>query len=227
MLTMPLPFGEDARRLMQGPALILFFGLGRSGPAAGSRPTCFRYNRALAEARNAGSLRRRARRRRTRLGPEAPSTRPPLYLLVRRVLMDQGQAPERPSTPTRVSTRSRPIILARAHARRAEALRREAQERLARVRTRARAPRRSRPRSICANLTAWAEAARAASAGDLPEARCAAAADRAQALAPDDETVRLQIAANNLLEKRIAERDSASRSHGRKGMAFKPRLNPR
>jgi tetratricopeptide (TPR) repeat protein len=73
------------------------------------------------------------------------------------------------------------------------------------------------------NLTAWAEAARAA--GDLPEARRAAA--RAQALAPDDETVRLQVAANILLERRIADKDSASHGRGRKGTAFKPLLKPR
>jgi hypothetical protein len=73
------------------------------------------------------------------------------------------------------------------------------------------------------NLTAWAEAARAA--GDLPEAR--RAAGRARALAPGDETVRLQIAANILLEKRIAEKDSASHGRGRKGMAFKAGPTPR
>ena len=73
------------------------------------------------------------------------------------------------------------------------------------------------------NLTAWAEAARAG--GDMKEAR--RAADRALAVAPDDESVRLQVAANTLLEKRIAERDSATHNHGRKGMAFKPLLKPR
>jgi tetratricopeptide (TPR) repeat protein len=71
------------------------------------------------------------------------------------------------------------------------------------------------------NLTAWAEAARAA--GDMDAARRAAA--RAQAVAPDDETVKLQVAANVLLEKRIAQRESAA--HSRKGTAFKPKLTPR
>jgi hypothetical protein len=71
------------------------------------------------------------------------------------------------------------------------------------------------------NLTAWAEAARAA--GDMGAARRAAA--RAQAVAPLDENVRLQLAANLLLEKRIAARESASRA--RKGTAFKPKLRSR
>lgn len=68
------------------------------------------------------------------------------------------------------------------------------------------------------NLVAWAEAARAS--GDLEQARLAAG--KAEALNPDDDRVRLQLAANNLMERRIAEREGRGKANGR-GVARKPK----
>jgi len=68
------------------------------------------------------------------------------------------------------------------------------------------------------NLVAWAEAARAS--GDLEQARLAAG--KAEALAPEDDRVRLQLAANNLMERRIAEREGRGKANGR-GTARKPK----
>lgn len=68
------------------------------------------------------------------------------------------------------------------------------------------------------NLVAWSEAARAA--GNLAEARLAAG--KAEALDAADERVRLQIAANDLMERRIAEKAGRGRMNGR-GTARKPR----
>lgn len=68
------------------------------------------------------------------------------------------------------------------------------------------------------NLVAWAEAARAA--GNLEEARLAAG--KAEALDPKDERVRLQIAANNLMERRIADKAGRGKTNGR-DTARKPR----
>ncbi|MEK7390106.1 MAG: O-antigen ligase family protein [Elusimicrobiota bacterium] len=69
-----------------------------------------------------------------------------------------------------------------------------------------------------ANLVAWSEAARAA--GRLDQARAAAA--QAEALDADDPRVRLQIAANNLIERRLATQDQRRRHNGR-NVAKKPR----
>ena len=66
------------------------------------------------------------------------------------------------------------------------------------------------------NLVAWAEAARAS--GDLEQARLAAA--KAAALAPEDPSVKLQLAANDLMERRIAGK---SRRLNGKGTARKPK----
>lgn len=68
------------------------------------------------------------------------------------------------------------------------------------------------------NLVAWSEAARAA--GNLEEARLAAG--KAAALDAADERVRVQIAANDLMERRIAEKAGRGRMNGR-GTARKPR----
>ncbi|MBI2385588.1 MAG: tetratricopeptide repeat protein [Elusimicrobia bacterium] len=68
------------------------------------------------------------------------------------------------------------------------------------------------------NLVAWSEAARAA--GNLEEARLAAG--KAEALDATDERVRLQVAANDLMERRLAEKAGRSRTNGR-GTARKPR----
>lgn len=61
------------------------------------------------------------------------------------------------------------------------------------------------------NLIAWSEAARAA--GNLEEARLAAA--KAEALDAADERVRLQIAANDLMERRLAEKADRRKTNGR------------
>lgn len=61
------------------------------------------------------------------------------------------------------------------------------------------------------NLLAWSEAARAA--GDLDEARLAAA--KAEALRPGDEAVRLQLAANDLMERRLQAKAGRGKANGR------------
>ncbi len=213
VLTMPLPFGEDVRRLMQGPVIILFLGL--VAWPCGWLASDVRYNRALAEAR-AGAL-DAAVADAGRVWPGSAVYPSALYLRGR-VLMDQGKPQEALDAYARLDEVSPDF--SRVHARRAEAYA-SLQDWPASARERERQADLT-PLDL-SNLTAWAEAARAA--GDLPEARRAAA--RAAAVAPDDETVRLQIAANILLEKRIADKDSATRGHGRKGMAFKPVLKPR
>jgi len=68
------------------------------------------------------------------------------------------------------------------------------------------------------NLVAWAEAARAS--GDLEQARLAAG--KAEALDENDPRVKLQLAANDLMERRIAEKEGRSKANGR-GTARKPR----
>ncbi len=68
------------------------------------------------------------------------------------------------------------------------------------------------------NLIAWSEAARAA--GNLEEARVAAG--KAEALDPKDERVRLQLAANDLMERRIAEKAGRGKTSGH-GTAKKTR----
>jgi tetratricopeptide (TPR) repeat protein len=68
------------------------------------------------------------------------------------------------------------------------------------------------------NLLAWSEAARAS--GNLDEARLAAA--KAEALDAMDERVRLQVAANDLMERRLAAKAGQGKTNGR-GTARKPR----
>lgn len=68
------------------------------------------------------------------------------------------------------------------------------------------------------NLVAWAEAARAA--GNLDEARLAAG--KAEALAPDDQRVKLQLAANDLMERRILAKAGRGKTNGH-GVAKKPK----
>lgn len=68
------------------------------------------------------------------------------------------------------------------------------------------------------NLIAWSEAARAA--GNLEEARAAIA--RAEVIDSGDERVRLQVAANDLMERRLAAQAGRSRTNGH-GTARKPR----
>jgi len=211
VLTMPLPFGEDVRRLMQGTVLGLF-AVAAVWPA-GWLASDVRYNRALAEARAGGLDAALADAGQVWRGSSVYA--PSIYLRGR-VLLDQGKPGQALDEFARLDDVS--PNFSRVHARRAEAyaslqdwnssvIERELQAGLT-------------PLDV-SNLTAWAEAARAA--GDMGAARRAAA--RAQAVAPEDENVKLQLAANSLLERRIAARDAAAR--GRKGTAFKPKLRPR
>lgn len=68
------------------------------------------------------------------------------------------------------------------------------------------------------NLVAWAEAARAS--GNLEQARVAAA--RAAAIDADDESVKLQLAANDLMERRLLARQGRGKANGR-GVVKKPK----
>lgn len=68
------------------------------------------------------------------------------------------------------------------------------------------------------NLIAWSEAARAA--GNLEEARLAAG--NAEALKPEDDRVKLQLAANDLMERRLNAKSGRGKTNGH-GIAKKPR----
>ena len=211
VLAMPLPFGEDVRRLLQGPVFVLFIGL-LAWPG-GWLASDVRYNRALAEAR-AGGL-DAAVADTGRVWPGSPVYVSALYLRGR-VFMEQDNPREALAAFARLDEVSPDY--SRVHARRAEAYA-ALGDWPASVRERERQGALT-PLDL-GNLTAWVEAARAA--GDLPEARRAAV--RAFTLAPNDDSVRLQLAANALMERRIAEKESSSR--GRKDTAFKPRRKPR
>jgi tetratricopeptide (TPR) repeat protein len=210
VLTIPLPYGADVRRLMQGPVLMLF-ALALVLPG-GWLASDVRYNRALAEARAGGYDAALADAGNVWAGSAVyPSS---LYLRGR-VLTDQGKPQEALDAYARLDGVAPDF--SRVHVRRAEiyaslqdwpasAHERERQSELT-------------PLDL-GNLTAWAEAARAA--GDLASAH--RAVDRALALTPEDPSVRTAVAANALLEKRIAERDSTSKR--RDHTAFKPIKKP-
>ena len=68
------------------------------------------------------------------------------------------------------------------------------------------------------NLVAWTEAARVS--GDLEQARVAAA--MAVELDADDESVKLQLAANDLMERRLLAKQGRGKTNGR-GVAKKPK----
>jgi tetratricopeptide (TPR) repeat protein len=212
VLALPLPYGEDVRRLLQGPLLVLFAVL--AAWPGGWLASDVRYNRAVAEARTGGFDAALADV--GRVWPGSPLYTSALYLRGR-VLMDQGKPREALDAYARLDEVSPDF--SRLHARRAEAY-------AALGDWPASARERARQGDLTplelGNLTAWAEAARAA--GDIATARRVAA--RAHAIAPDDESVRLQVAANALLEKRVAETSAASRRRERKAAAFKSRLKP-
>jgi hypothetical protein len=206
---MPLPFGEDVRRLMQGPVLMLFAALAL-GPGLWL-VSDVNYNRAVAESR--AGAQEPALADAGRVWPGAAVYPSALYLRGR-VLMDQGKPAEALAAYARLDDVA--PDLSRLHARKAEAyaalgdwsnssLEHRRQDALT-------------PLDV-PNLTAWAEAARAA--GDLTAARSAAA--RADELAPDDEAVKTQLAANALMERKLAAKDGALRRGGRKGLALKPK----
>lgn len=205
---MPLPFGEDARRLLQGPALLAFAALA-VWPGLWL-VSDVRYNRAVAEAR-AGGL-DAALADAGRVWPGAAVYAPSLYLRGR-VLMEQGRPAEALAAFSRLDSVA--PDLGRVHGRKAEAY-------AALGDWASSARERERQASLtpldAANLAAWAEAARAS--GDLDGARRAAA--RAEAVAPEDEAVRAQLAANELMERTLTERGAARRKDGRKGLARRP-----
>lgn len=205
--TMPLPFGQDVRRLMQGPVLMLFLGL-IAWPGLWLASDV-RYNRAVAETR-AGNL-DAALADAGRVWPGSAVFPSSLYLRGK-VLMAQGKAREALDAYARLDDAAPDF--GRSHARKAEAyaaLGDWAGSAAERERQAALSP------LDVANLAAWAEAARAA--GDLPTAR--RAATRAEVLAPDEEVVRVQVAANALMERKLAAREDAGRRNGRKGTALK------
>lgn len=72
--------------------------------------------------------------------------------------------------------------------------------------------------ALLENLVAWAEAARAS--GDLEQARVAAA--KAAALDSGDEGVKLQLAANDLMERRLLAKQGRGKANGR-GVVKKPK----
>ncbi|MFI5360756.1 MAG: hypothetical protein ACHQ49_02200 [Elusimicrobiota bacterium] len=212
VLALPLPFGADVRRLLQGPVLVLFVAL--AVWPAGWLASDVRYNRALAEAR--GGRLDAALADAGRVWTGSAVYAPSLYLRGR-VLMDQGKPGEALEAYALLDGVSPDF--SRVHARRAEAYAAAADwPASARERERQAA---LTPLDV-SNLTAWAEAAR--SAGDTVSARRAAA--RAQAVSPDDESVRLQLAANALLEKRLAARETAVSARRRRGTASR-RSTPR
>jgi tetratricopeptide (TPR) repeat protein len=180
-LALPLPFGEDVRRLLQYPAFMLF-ACALAWPG-GWLASDVRYNRALAEARS-GSL-DAALADAGRVWPGSAVYPSSLYLRGR-ALMDQGKPREALDAYARLDDAAPDF--SRVHARRAEAY-----ATISDWPSSARERRRQAdltPLDL-ANLTAWAEAARAA--GDIESARLAAA--RAQALAPEETSVRTQLAA--------------------------------
>jgi len=206
---MPLPFGEDVRRLMRGPVVMLFLGLA-AGPGLWLASDV-NYNRAVAASRAGGLDAALAD-----AGRVWPGSRvyPSALYLRGRVLMEQGRPAEALAAYARLDDVA--PDLGRLHARKAEAYAAVgdwSDSALERRRQDALTP------GDLPNLTAWAEAARAA--GDLPSARSAAA--RAAEIAPEDEAVKTQLAANALTERKIAERDGARKRGGRKGLALKPK----
>jgi len=209
--TLPLPFGEDVRRLLQGSALTMFAAL-FVAPAAWLASDV-RYNRALAEL--SGGRFDAALADADGVWPGS-GLYPASFELRGRALVGLG----RPQDALDAYARLDGLVPddARLHARRAEAYaalgdwKSSAQER---ARQDALAP------LAPVDLIAWAQAAR--SAGDLEAAQ--AAANRAATLAPDDPAVRGEVAQNALRRKRLAAQDKRNRKveHSASIGAPKPR----
>ena len=208
-LALPLPYGEDVRRLLQGPVLALFFVL-LAWPS-GWLASDVLYNRALAEAR--GGRLDAALVDAGRVWPGS-ATRPAALYLRGRVLLDEGK-PREALAAFAALDQVAPDF-SRVHARRAEAYASLGDWRAAMM-ERSRQDART-PRDV-QNLAAWAGAARAA--GDMSEAR--RAASRAEALAPGDTAVQAQLAANGLMERKLGEAEAARRRASRKRLALKPK----
>jgi hypothetical protein len=212
--TIPLAVGAEARRLLQGPVLALFLVL--AAAPAGWLASDVRFNRAVAaDAR--GDL-DSALADASAVWPGSAVYPQALYLRGR-ALMDQDRPAEALAAYARLDAVAPGFL--RVHARKAEA---DAELGLWADAARERALQSARDPSSVRDLVAWAETARAA--GDLDQAR--RAADRARALAPEDPAVRLQVAANRLLERRLAAEGARRRAERRRGTALKPgRRSPR
>ncbi len=204
--TLPLPCGEEVRRLMQGSALTLFAALFiLPGLWLASD---VRYNRALAALRSGGF--EAALADADGVWPGSGLYAPALELRGRALA-----ALGRPQEALDAYARLDGLVpdFARLHARRAEAYA-ALGEWPDSVRERSREDALS-PASA-RDLVAWAQAARAA--GDLDAAQ--AAANRAAALTPEDPAVRGEIAANALMRRRIAAR--VGRTNERQALKGKP-----
>jgi tetratricopeptide (TPR) repeat protein len=207
--TLPLPFGHDVRRLLQGSALSLF-ALLLAAPGAWLASDV-RYNRAVAALR-AGRFEDSL----ADAGGVWPGSAPyPAALELRgRALLALG----RPREALDAYARLEDVVpdFARRHAALAEAYAALGDWPSA-ARERARQDALS-PDGV-RSLVAWAQAARGA--GDLESAR--RAADRAAALAPDDPSVRAELAANALLEKRLAADEARRRKAERQAFKGRPK----
>jgi hypothetical protein len=208
---MPLAVGQDVRRVLQGSALSLF-ALLLAAPAAWLASDV-RYNRAVAGLR-AGRLEDALA---DASGAWPGSAVYPRALELRgRALLGLG----RPQEALDAYARLDGVVpdFARRHAGRAEAYA-ALGDWAASARERASAD--ALAPSGPASLAAWAKAARAS--GDL--ATAVRVAERAEALAPDDPAVRAELAANELMQKRLTAARDAQKRGVRQARA--PKKTPR
>ncbi len=203
---LPIPAGEDVRRLMQGP-VFLFFIAAIAFPG-GWLTSDVRYNRAVAflGAENPAAALADA----SHVWPGSGVYAPSLFLRGR-AAVDLGRPREALDYYARLEEIS--AKFPRLHAQRAQAyavlgdLEAAATQRMLQARV---AP------GQVADLVAWSKAARIA--GDLGSAK--KAADLAAELDSDDPSVRAEIAENSLLEKRHHRQGEVLH---RKGLALKPK----
>lgn len=197
----PLPVSDSIRRALYAPALLVFAGLA-AFPGLWLRSDV-NLNSAIyfAKAKDLP----KAVELFSAVRPGAPAYAQSLYFKGN-ALLELGRPDEALAAYGRLQEQAPDYVLV--HARRGEAYARLGDWTAA-----------SAERSLQArldplyleNLVAWAEAARAA--GNLDEARLAAA--QAQALGPEDERVRLQLAANEVMERRLAASAERERRTGR------------
>lgn len=204
----PLPVAESIRRALYAPSLLAFAGLALF-PGLWLRSEVD-LNRAIYFAKN-GDL-PKAVELFAKVHPGSARRTMALYFQGN-ALNDLGRHEEALAAYDALQSQAPDYILV--HARRAEAYAKLGDWKAA-------AGERARQAELdplyVENLVAWAEAARAA--GNLEEARLAAG--KAEALDATDEKVRLQIAANDLMERRLAEKAGRGKTNGR-GTARKPR----
>lgn|GEM_PF-1851574 len=206
---MPLAVGQDVRRVLQGSALSLF-ALLVAAPAVWLASDV-RYNRAVAGLRGG-----RLEDALADAGGAWPGSAvyPRALELRGRALLGLG----RPLDALEAYARLDGVVpdFARRHAGMAEAYAALGDWSAA---ARERASADGLAPSGAASLAAWAKAARAS--GDLETAL--RAAQRAADLAPEDPAVRAELAANALMQKRLAARDSQRRKTARQAYNGKPR----